>query len=71
MNIDNDHLDYYKNIDNIVDAFVKYIKLLPDDGILVYNVDDVHCKHFSQYTKAKSLTFGKKKKNANYIAKNI
>lgn len=71
LNIDNDHLDYYKSIDNIIAAFIKYIKLLPDDGILVYNADDEHCDHFSQYTKAKSLTFGINKLNANYVAKNI
>ena len=71
LNIDNDHLDYYKSIDNIVEAFIKYIKLLPDDGILVYNADDEHCNHFSQYTKAKSLTFGINRLNANYVAKNI
>ena len=71
LNIDNDHLDYYKNINNIINAFIKYIKLLPDDGILVYNADDEHCAHFAQYTKAKSLTFGINSKNANYIAKNI
>lgn len=71
LNIDNDHLDYYKSIDNIKDAFIKYIELLPDDGILVYNADDVNCNHFSQNTKAKSLTFGIETSNANYTAKNI
>ena len=71
LNIDNDHLDYYKNIDNIKEAFKKYIKLLPDDGILVYNADDPNCSHFSKYTKAKSLTFGINSSNANYVAKNI
>ena len=71
LNIDNDHLDYYKNIDNIVDAFIKYVELLPDDGILVYNADDEHCKHFSKYTKAKCVTFGIDAPKANYVAKNI
>ena len=71
LNIDNDHLDYYKTIDNIKEAFIKYIKLLPDDGILVYNCDDVNCTHLSQYTKAKSITFGLKSPNANFLAKNI
>ena len=71
LNIDNDHLDYYKSLENIKEAFVKYIKLLPDDGILVYNSDDVNCNHLSQYTKAKSITFGLKNSNANFIAKNI
>ncbi len=71
LNIDNDHLDYYKNIENIKEAFIKYVKLLPDDGILVYNSDDINCMHLSQYTKAKSITFGLKNSNANFIAKNI
>ena len=71
LNIDNDHLDYYKNIDNIKKAFVDFIKLLPDDGILVYNGDDKNCLHFSKYTKAKSLTFGINSSSCNYVAKNI
>lgn len=58
LNIDNDHLDYYKNIDNIKKAFLKYVELLPDDGILVYNGDDENSPRFSQYTKAKCITFG-------------
>ena len=71
LNIDNDHLDYYKNIDNIKEAFIKFVKLLPDDGILVYNADDVNSIHLSQYTKAKSLTFGLNTSSANFVAKNI
>lgn len=71
LNIDNDHLDYYKDINHIKETFIKYVKLLPDDGILVYNADDEHCTHFSRYTKAKSLTFGIETSNANYTAKNI
>ncbi len=71
LNIDNDHLDYYKSLDNLKEAFINYIKLLPDDGILVYNCDDINCKHLSQYTKAKTITFGLNSSNANFIAKNI
>ena len=70
LNIDNDHLDYYKNIDNIRNAFVEFVKLLPDDGILVYNGDDKNCEHISKYTKAKSLTFGINS-SSNFVAKNI
>ena len=71
LNIDNDHLDYYGSLDNIKASFVKYVKLLPDDGILVYNADDDNCSHLSQYTKAKSLTFGLTSSNANFVARNI
>ena len=71
LNIDNDHLDYYGTLNNVKAAFIKYVKLLPDDGILVYNADDINCAHLSQYTKAKSLTFGINSSNANFVAKNI
>ena len=71
LNIDEDHLDYFKDLDNIKKAFVKFVKLLPDDGILVYNADDENCSHLSQYTKAKSLTFGLNSSNANFVGKNI
>lgn len=71
LNIDNDHLDYYGSLDNIKNSFIKYVKLLPDDGILVYNADDKNCMHLSKYTKAKSLTFGIDTSSANFVAKNI
>ena len=71
LNIDDDHLDYFKNIDNIKTAFSNFVRLLPDDGILVYNADDPNSEHLSQYTKAKSITFGINKQNANFVAKNI
>jgi len=39
-NIDNDHLDYYKTMDNIVTAFKKFIALLPEDGLLIACAED-------------------------------
>jgi UDP-N-acetylmuramate--alanine ligase len=38
--IEADHLDYYKNINNILRTFRKYVFHLPDDGVLVANWDD-------------------------------
>ena len=43
LNIDNDHLDYFKTFENIKKAFEKYVKLLPSDGLLVLNGDDKNC----------------------------
>ncbi|CAB1254758.1 UDP-N-acetylmuramate--L-alanine ligase [Clostridium sp. MT-14] len=41
LNIDAEHLDYYKNIDNVQNAFVKFAKLIPQNGYLVcYNEDN-------------------------------
>ena len=39
-NIEEDHLDFYKDLDDIVEHFKKYVKQLPKDGVLVYNKDD-------------------------------
>lgn len=41
-NIDDDHLDYFKDIGAIVEAFRKYLLLLPDDGLFIGCIDDMH-----------------------------
>lgn len=71
LNIDNDHLDYFKNIDNIQNAFTKYVKLLPSNGLLVINADDNRCLSLIDYIKAKVITYGINNSNADFIAKNI
>lgn len=71
LNIDNDHLDYFKNFENIKNAFVKYIKLLPNDGLLVVNGDDKTCLELPKFTNAKSLTYGITNKNVDFFAVNI
>ena len=71
LNIDNDHLDYFKSLENINNAFIKYVKLLPDDGLLVVNGDDENCLKLSNYTNAKFITYGINNSNANFVAKNI
>ena len=71
LNIDNDHLDYFKTFENVKNAFIKYVKLLPDDGILVVNGDDKNCLELPKYTNAKSLTYGITNKNVDFFAVNI
>ncbi len=43
-NIDDDHLDYYKNIEEIIETFRDFISLLPADGILFANTDDANTR---------------------------
>ena len=70
-NIDNDHLDYFKTFDNIKNAFVKYVNLLPRDGLLVLNADDDNCLDLRKHSAARTITYGIKNEYANYIAKSI
>lgn len=71
LNIDNDHLDYFKTFDNIKNAFIKYVKLLPDDGVLIINGDDKNCLDLPQYTDCKILTYGIDNKNVDFYVENI
>lgn len=71
LNIDNDHLDYFGTIENIVKSFGNYVRLLPDDGLLVINWDDEHCRTITKNTKAKVVTYGINNQNANFVARNI
>jgi UDP-N-acetylmuramate--alanine ligase len=40
LNIEQDHLDYYKNEDDIIDAFVDFAGRVRRDGTLIVNIDD-------------------------------
>ena len=71
LNIDNDHLDYFKNFENIKNAFIKYVKLLPDDGLLVVNGDDSNCLDLQKYTHATCRSYGINNKNTDFFAVNI
>ena len=71
LNIDNDHLDYYKNLENIKNAFIKYVKLLREDGHLVINADDSNCLDLPMYSKAPAIKYGVENKDVNFFAENI
>ena len=71
LNIDNDHLDYFGNLENIVSSFDHYINLLPEDGLLIINADDNNCKKIVKDAKCKVVTFGIESENANFVARNI
>lgn len=45
-NIEEEHLDYYRNLDHIIKTFGEYISHLPRDGYLVVNGDDENIKKF-------------------------
>ena len=71
LNIDNDHLDYFKNFDNIKNAFNKYARLVPEDGALITNADDASCLELKDSVRGKFITYGIENTNADYVAKHI
>lgn len=71
LNIDNDHLDYYKDLDHIKLAFQHFVSLLPSDGFLVLNMDDSNSADLYKYTKARTVTIGIDSDRCNFVARNI
>ena len=71
LNIDNDHLDYFKTFDNIKNAFIRYVALLPKDGYLVLNADDENCLDLRNHSDAKAVTYSIHNPYANFRAKCI
>ena len=70
LNMDEDHLDYFKNMDHIVETFKSYINNLEEDAHLLINADDPNYLRVISETKAKVFTFGIENE-ADYMAKNI
>ncbi len=52
-NIEEDHLDYYKDLDGITDAFTEFVSLIPEDGLLVINNDDANIRKVVKGAKCK------------------
>ena len=54
-NIDEDHLDYYKDIEDIKSAFRSFVEKLPDDGYVVCNTNDKNIKEVVEGIRAKVI----------------
>ena len=58
LNIDADHLDCYKDIEEIEQTFGKYLALLPNDGIAIGNGDDQRILRLFSRLQCKRILFG-------------
>lgn len=70
LNIDEDHLDYFKSIDHIVETFANYAENLKKEDYLIINNDDPNKDIIINRTTAKVVTFGIDTES-NYTAQNI
>ena len=57
-NIAEDHLDYYKNLEDIKNAFLEYVKSLPAGGMVIYNADDHNAVEVCRQATCHKFTFG-------------
>ncbi|MBQ7785923.1 MAG: UDP-N-acetylmuramate--L-alanine ligase [Clostridia bacterium] len=57
-NIEEDHLDFYKDIDDICHAFSRFFALLPENGVCIGNGDDPHVLREIARLPVKVITYG-------------
>ena len=69
-NIDDDHLDYYKDIDEIISTFADFVKLLPSDGKVFANTDDENTRKALAQCNADVVSYSLSG-NSDYSAINI
>lgn len=70
LNIDRDHLDYFKDLDHIISSYSKYIEKIPSSGKLIANGDDSNTLQAAKVRKCDMITFGFDTKN-DFYAGNI
>lgn len=68
-NIDMEHLDYYNDIDQIKDAYLKFMNNITPEGLLVCCGDDMNIRKVLKAFKGKVITYGLSKKNTIYATK--
>lgn len=62
-NVEADHLDCYKDIEDIKKAFKKFVSHIPENGLLIISADDNNCLEVAKEAKCKVVGFGFGSKN--------
>lgn len=76
LNIDLDHVDYFKDIEHIKSSFGKFIDLVDKDGYVVGCVDDLNTrevlnKELAKNNSRKIITYGLNSPDAYFTAKDL
>ena len=70
LNIEEDHLDFFKDIEDIRHSFRKFAELVPAGGAVVINADIDRAGEITDGLACRVITFGRAE-NADYRAENI
>lgn len=66
-NLEAEHLDYYKDLEDYKSAFKEFISKLSEDGYLIANADDENVQDILKDYSGNLITFGSKNANADFI----
>ncbi|MDO4632929.1 MAG: UDP-N-acetylmuramate--L-alanine ligase [Eubacteriales bacterium] len=68
LNIDADHLDFFKDLDDIRHSFAKFAQLLPEDGVLIIHNGIPQLEKITEGLSCKVVTYGE---GGDYAAANL
>ncbi|MCR5703821.1 MAG: UDP-N-acetylmuramate--L-alanine ligase [Eubacterium sp.] len=71
LNVAADHLDFFKDLDDIRHSFKTYASLIPEDGALIINSDIDDIDYFTKDLKCKVVKVGSDPEKSDYSATNI
>lgn len=71
LNIEEDHLDYFKDINDIIDCFSQFVAKTPKEGAVIANFDDPEVVVAVRENPAKTVSYGIQNKSCDYVAENI
>lgn len=58
LNIDADHLDFYRDLHHIKDTFKQFTDIIPKDGYLIGCADDSNVNEVLSYAKCNKISYG-------------
>lgn len=71
LNIEEEHMDYYKDLDEIMSCFTQFASYCPPEGFLVVCADDENSMKASMKAKTNIITYSIKNPSANFSASDI
>lgn len=71
LNVSEDHLDFFKDIDDIRYSFRRFLELVPDDGLVILNGDIPEPEYFTDGLSCKVITIGRDAEKNNISAEAI
>lgn len=70
LNVDADHLDYYRDINHIISSFRKFASLIPKEGYVIVSADDNNAMKAVSDAECNMITYGIER-DADWTGKNI
>lgn len=71
LNVEEDHLDYYKDIHEIIESFRDFAKKTPEDGALIVNGDDANACAVVKGLPRRVIFFSTENEQADFYAKDV